>query len=474
MAQFPRPDPATQGILGIRDVTARLVNGAYKSVYACTLVIDGTEAVVSVEVPPLEEAAVLDRLASQPPNPHVVSVLARYDAADADLSYLVSARLENDLFDQLITAGGPFPQATARNYFAQILGGLRHMHRLGVAHRDIKLENVMFNQQGVLRLIDYKRAAAMPTQPLRLQPGAPTLPIFDNKGHGRVGAPSCMAPEVVAAGQEGYDMFKADVWSLGCALFHMSTGSFFLRIADPGNAEFRWVRAAQEARSPLNSNGLSTVGAMYTMWQQPNPLNADLTDLLDGMLRINPAERMTLDDVCNSRWLSAVSAAIFAHDNVVPLAPELQAWVRAKVCWARLRRPIMRATFALLGRLLTRARTLAALRPSHGLDSGGRPAGEPGFPAGPEMLAAQAEFEETAPVHDSLPDALGNPAYQSLAASAGDQLPTARFRGLSAEDSPPPVVTTLEELEAAMEKMGVPREEPLPITREKSEPFRTA
>ena len=84
MAQFPRPDPATQGILGIRDVTARLVNGAYKSVYACTLVIDGTEAVVSVEAPPLEEAAVLDRLASQPPNPHVVSVLARYDAADAE------------------------------------------------------------------------------------------------------------------------------------------------------------------------------------------------------------------------------------------------------------------------------------------------------------------------------------------------------------------------------------------------------
>ena len=424
--------------------------------YACTLVIDGTDAVVSVEVPPLEEAAVLDRLASQPPNPHVVSVLARYDAADADLSYLVSARLENDLFDQLITAGGPFPQATARNYFAQILGGLRHMHRLGVAHRDIKLENVMFNQQGVLRLIDYKRAAAMPTQPLRLQPGAPTLPFFDNNGHGRLGAPSCMAPEVVAAGQEGYDMFKADVWSLGCALFHISTGRLFLRIADPGDAGFRWVRAAQEARSPLNSNGLSTVGAMYTMWQQPNPLNADLTDLLDGMLRINPAERMTLDDVCQSPWLSDVSAAVFAHDNVVPLAPELQAWVRAKVCWARLRRlPFIRK----------------ALVDSKNRVSGIRP-GEPDAPAGAAFLAAQAEFEETAPVYDSLPDRF--PGYTSLAASGGDQPPTASYRGLGAEPSSPArVVTSFEELEVAMARAGVPREEPMPITREKSEPFHT-
>ena len=419
--------------------------------YACTLVIDDTAAVVSVEpVAPPGEAAVLDRLASQPQPPHVVSVLARHDAADADFSYLVSARLENDLFDQLITAGGPFPQATARNYFAQILSGLRHMHRLGVAHRDIKLDNIMISQQGVLRLIDYKRAVAMPTQP-------PPGPNFDNKGHGRVGAPGCMAPEVVAAGQEGYDMFKADVWSLGCMLFHMSTERRFLRIADPRDNGFRWVRAAQEARSPLNSNGLSTVGAIYTMWQRPNPLNADLTDLLDGMLRINPAERMTLDAVCQSPWLSDVSAAVFAHDNVVPLAPEL--WrVRTQLRWARLRRPTQLAN-AFLRALVDQAEIRADLRPG-----------------GPGMQAARAEFQQTAPEHDNLRDRLGNPpaaSYRSLAASGGDQPPAARFRGLSAEDSPPPVVTTLEELEAAMEKMGVPREEPLPITREKSEPFRT-
>ena len=92
------------------------------------------------------------------------------------------------------------------------------------------------------------------------------------------------------------------------------------------------------------------------------------------------------------------------------------------------------------------------------------------------LLIGYEWFQQTAPEHDNLRDRLGNPpaaSYRSLAASGGDQPPAARFRGLSAEDSPPPVVTTLEELEAAMEKMGVPREEPLPITREKSEPFRT-
>ena len=88
------------------------------------------------------------------------------------------------------------------------------------------------------------------------------------------------------------------------------------------------------------------------------------------------------------------------------------------------------------------------------------------------MRAAQAEFEETAPVYDSLPDRF--PGYTSLAASAGDQPPTASYRGLGAEPSSPArVVTSFEELEVAMARAGVPREEPMPITREKSEPFHT-
>ena len=123
--------------------------------------------------------------------------------------------------------------------------------------------------------------------------------------------------------------------------------------------------------------------------------------------------------------------------NVVPLAPELQAWVRAKRCWARLRRPTRLAN-AFLRALVDQAKTRAELR------GPGVPADAPeDMPQGSEFLEAKEEFE---------------------LARAG--VVPAKFRGLSAEDSPPPVVRSLEELEAAMEKMGVPREEPMPITRE--------
>ena len=429
---FPQPDTATQNLLGIQGDITHIQTSGFESAYACTF--NDTAAVLYVynlgqQSPGL---ALLHRLASQPPHPHVISVLSRHDAAD--FSYLVSARLQVHLFDEIINVlPNVLPDWRTSRHFAQILSGLRHMHRLGVVHRDIKLDNIMISQQGVLRLIDYKRAVAVPVQP-------PPGPIFGNTQDQRfVGAPSYVAPEVLAAGQNrpAYDMIRADVWSLGVVLFAMSTGKWFVRVAGPGDRGFLWVRQAQEARSPEHPNGLSSVDAIYRMWQQPNPLNPDLVALLDGMLRINPAERMTLDDVCQSPWLSEVTATIFAHDAVVPLAPELQAWVRAKLRWARLRRGIWVAN-VFLKFLVDQAKTRAELR------GPGVPADAPeDMPQGSEFLEAKEEFE---------------------LARAG--VVPAKFRGLSAEDSPPPVVRSLEELEAAMEKMGVPREEPMPITRE--------
>ena len=430
--RFPPPDQATQNILGIQGPATHLNDGGFKSVYACTLVSDGTAAVVSVSRGPEQaaEAAVLSRLASQPPHPHIVWVRCRHDVGD--LTYAVSARLHVDLFDEVIgVLPGVLPEATARAHFTQILSGLRHMHRLGVAHRDIKLENIMISQQGVVRLLDFGLSVVVPAQP-------PPGPVFVNtQGNGQRGSQSYMAPEVFASGPGGpsYNIYAAEVWSLGCVLFAMSAGFFFVDSATRDDPRFRRAQRAQQ-------NGLSTVGAMYNMYARPNPLGANLVALLDGMLCINPAERMTLDDVCNSPWVSAVGAAVFAHDTVVPLAPAL--WrLRTQLRWARLRRPTQLAN-AFLRALVDQAEIRADLRPG-----------------GPGMRAAQAEFEETAPVYDSLPDRFpeaASPCYRSL---SGAEASSPVYRG-------GPVVTSFEELEAEMEKEGVPRVEPPPLTRQKA------
>ena len=397
--------------------------------YACTFIGPPAHAaVVSVQAAgpaQADEDAALARLASDPPHAHVTAARSQHVAGGR--SYTVSERLQRELFDELIDIG-VMPEALACARFAQILSGLRHMHRLGVPHRDIKLENIMFTQQGVLKLLDFNLSRPLPAQP-------PPGPVFISQipaGPG-VGTRSYMAPEVVAGAQ--HDMFLADVWSLGCVLFALTTGFFFVDRAAPADAGFRRAQMAQQ-------NGLSTVGAMYNMYNRPNPLGADLVALLDGMLCINPAERMTLDAVCSSAWASQLGAAIFAHDMPVPLAPEL--WrLRAQPRWARLGRPTVLAN-AFLRALVDQAVLRADLRPG-----------------GPGMLAAQAEFEATAPVYDLLAGGRSEeeaPVHYRSTFGFGEESPV--YRGLR--------VTSLEELEAALSKAGVPRKEPPPLVRQKA------
>jgi serine/threonine protein kinase len=64
--------------------------------------------------------------------------------------YTVSERLQVELFDNVISQSyllqdGTLQEARVRAHFAECVAALRHMHRVGVAHRDITLETIMFS-----------------------------------------------------------------------------------------------------------------------------------------------------------------------------------------------------------------------------------------------------------------------------------------------------------------------------------------
>ena len=134
---FPPPNAAIQQQLGI-NVTGHLQDGAFKSVYTCVQLVGGGNAVVAIEsTTQAAEPEAVRGLVSRPLHPNIVRGIAHLHAAG--FRYTVSERLQEELFDNVTTAG-PILEVPARGIFAECVAALRHMHRMGVAHRDIKLE----------------------------------------------------------------------------------------------------------------------------------------------------------------------------------------------------------------------------------------------------------------------------------------------------------------------------------------------
>lgn len=69
--------------------------------------------------------------------------------------YIILEYLKNgEVFDYL-SKTGPFSENLARFYFMQLMEGLTLIHNAGICHRDIKLENLLYDKDFNLRISDF-------------------------------------------------------------------------------------------------------------------------------------------------------------------------------------------------------------------------------------------------------------------------------------------------------------------------------
>jgi serine/threonine-protein kinase len=150
---------------------------------------------------------------------HVARVL---DVArlESGAPYIVMERLEGrDLADALNELHA-FAVQDAVDYVLQACEGLAEAHALGIVHRDLKPENLFLAltpEGSVLKILDFgisKDVGALFTRDSRI--------ALTNAGSA-VGSPYYMAPEQMRASVD-IDQ-RADIWSLGCILFELLTGT---------------------------------------------------------------------------------------------------------------------------------------------------------------------------------------------------------------------------------------------------------
>lgn len=176
-----------------------------------------------------------------------------------------------DLNDLVIQAGG-LPEDRARHYFKQIMSAISYIHRLGVAHRDIKLENILVTSNDCAKLTDFGLCKQQNTGSLLLT---------------TCGTLIYAAPEIIK--EEPYDGMKADIWSAGIVLFAMVAN------------HFPW--SSDEDLPPeklVHETARQIINGEITL---PEGISFDLQNLLANMLNIDPDERPTAEDVLQHPWM---------------------------------------------------------------------------------------------------------------------------------------------------------------------------
>ncbi|TVY31606.1 Serine/threonine-protein kinase [Lachnellula subtilissima] len=117
-----------------------------------------------------------------------------------------------DLFAIVMT--GKMSKAEVSCSFLQILSGVSYLHSMGLAHRDLKLDNVVVNEHGIMKIIDFGSASVF------------KYPFESNitLSSGIVGSDPYLAPEVYD--ERKYDPQPADIWSLAIIFCCMSLRRF--------------------------------------------------------------------------------------------------------------------------------------------------------------------------------------------------------------------------------------------------------
>ena len=159
------------------------------------------------------------RAASSLDHPNIITI---FDIAEADgLHFIVMQYVPGKTLGDLLREGsGRLPLSKALDYGIQIADGLAAAHARGIVHRDLKPDNVIVQENGAVKILDWGLAKLVEPANLADAPTREKERPLTEAGH-VVGTPAYMSPEQV----QGRNVdARSDVFSFGSILYETVTG----------------------------------------------------------------------------------------------------------------------------------------------------------------------------------------------------------------------------------------------------------
>ena len=197
------------------------------------------------------------------PNKYTVKI---YDwFINGKFGYIVMELLQCDLLEYLPKCFNN--EKKIKNIFKQIVLAIDHCHQQGIAHLDIKLDNILLDSKGNVKLCDFGSSH-----------------FFSEKLERKCGTIFYCAPETHQS--FNYDKCLADIWSLGVLLYVLFTNSY------------PYAGETEKEVIPQVLNGNVCLNDL-----QGENFSNNAKDLIKKLLETNPSYRINISEILQHPWL---------------------------------------------------------------------------------------------------------------------------------------------------------------------------
>ncbi|SCU99854.1 LAME_0G05952g1_1 [Lachancea meyersii CBS 8951] len=185
-------------------------------------------------------------------------------------------------------------------YFKQICNGVSYLHSMGLAHRDLKLDNCVVTAQGILKLIDFGSAVVFQYP-------------YENeivKAKGIVGSDPYLAPELLSF--QTYDPRPVDVWSIAIMFYCMSLRRFPWKAPREKYQSYRLFCEEPESEKDLQRGPYRLLKLLPRHSRR----------VISKMLELDPEKRILMEDVMKEEWVESIECCALDDQGQLASVPQ--------------------------------------------------------------------------------------------------------------------------------------------------------
>ncbi|NXV71880.1 NUAK2 kinase, partial [Atlantisia rogersi] len=196
-------------------------------------------------------------------HPHIIAVHEVFENS-SKIVIVMEYASKGDLYDY-ISERQRLTEQEARHFFRQVVSAVYYCHKNGVVHRDLKLENILLDANGNIKIADF---------------GLSNIYQHDKLLQTYCGSPLYASPEIING--RPYKGPEVDSWSLGVLLYILVHGTM-----------------------PFDGHDYKTLVKQITSgdYREPTKLS-DACGLIRWMLMVNPERRATIEDIATHWWVN--------------------------------------------------------------------------------------------------------------------------------------------------------------------------